>query len=320
MEPVRINYLIRLGEGRTETFEFALNATSFDLIAREIPAPPDWAKLDHMQCPHCPLRPAETLHCPLALQLYDIVERFQDTTSIDEVEVEVVTQERRVIRTLAIQEAIASMLDLIWPICGCPKTAHMKVLARFHLPLASEEETVFRVTGMYLLAQYFLSHISTNARIEFDGLTKIYEDFHELNTAVARRLTGATNSDSVKNAITLIDMYSMLVPALLEDQLAEMRGFFNAYLPEGSQEAATTDYLKKAKAFRMDLALAPLESTVEKGEAEEDHEQRKKKAIEDILSRSSLNLELVPMEDEEAEAQKEPPPIQGRAVFKLPDD
>jgi hypothetical protein len=316
MEPVHISYLIRLGEDRTETFEFALNATSFDLIAREIPAPPDWAKLDYMQCPHCPLRPEETLYCPLALQLCDIVERFHDTRSIDEVEVEVVTQERRVIRTLAIQEAIASMLDLIWPICGCPKTAHMKVLARFHLPLASEEETVFRVTGMYLLAQYFVSHISTNARIEFDGLTRIYEDFHELNTAVARRVRGATNSDSVKNAITLVDMYSMLVPALLEDRLAEMRGFFNAYLPEGSQEAAPTDYLKKAKAFRMDLALTPLDNTAQKDEADDD-EKRKKKTIEDILSRSSLNLELVPMEDE---GEEEPRPTEGRAVFKLPDD
>jgi len=314
MESVHVKYLIRLGKNRTETFEFVLDGTSFDLIAREIPNPPDWAKLGYQQCPHCPLRPQETSHCPLALQLYDIVGKFHDTSSIDEVELEVITQERRVIRTLAIQEAIASMLDLIWPICGCPKTAHMKVLARFHLPIASEEETVFRVTGMYLLAQYFLSHISVNARIEFDGLTKIYEDFHELNTAVARRLRGATRSDSVKNAVTLIDMYSMLVPALLEDRLVEMRGFFKAYLPEGSQEAVTTNHLGKAKAFRMDLA-----SLVE-GAEEMDDEERKKKTIEAILSKSSLNLELVPMEDAGKDDEAKPPPTEGMAVFKLADD
>jgi len=316
MEPVHIRYLIRLGEDRTETFEFTLDGTSFELITNDIPNPPDWTRLGYKQCPHCPLSPEKTLRCPLALQLHDIVDRFHDTNSIDKVELEVVTMERRVIQTLDIQQAIASMLDLIWPICGCPKTTHMKPLARFHLPVASEEETVFRVTGMYLLAQYFLSHTSHDAGIEFDGLTKIYKESHVLNSAIASRLRGVTRSDSVKNAITLIDMYSMLVPALLEDQLAEMRGFFKAYLPEGALEVATTNHLEKAKAFRMELA--PMGGVFEEAKEEYD-EERKNKAIDAILSRSNFNLELVPMEGESPPA---PEDEQGSnmAVFKLPDD
>ena len=83
--------------------------------------------------------------------------------------------------------------------------------------------------------------------------------------------------------------------------------------------AEKVEVWKKAKAFRMDLALTPLDSTVEKQEVQEDDEMRKKKAIEDILSRSSLNLELVPMEDEEEE-EEEPRPTQRKTVFKLPDD
>lgn len=303
MESVPIKYLIRLNEERTEAFEFTLNGKTFDLIAQPVPDPPDWATLGHMQCPHCPLEEKTTPHCPLALQLHDIVGRFHDTTSIDEVEVEVVTGQRRVIQVLALQEAIASMLDLIWPICGCPKTTHMKVLARFHLPMATEEETVFRVTGMYLLAKYFLSQISDEARIEFDGLNKIYEEFHELNTAVARRLRGATQSDSVKNAVTLIDMYSMLVPTLLDDQLVEMRSFFHSYLPKGFKEVAKTNHLQKAKAFRMELS--PLDGTFEAAKGGEDDEERKEKTIEEILSRSGLQLELVPMEEKKEEEEEE---------------
>ena len=173
MDPVRIEYRIKLSENKVETFGFLLDGKTFDLITEEVSDPPQWTELSFKQCSHCPLSVEEHSHCPMALQLCDIVERFHDTRSIDEVELEVITEERKVIQTLAIQRAIASILGLISPICGCPKTAYMKPMARFHLPLASEEETVFRVTGMYLLAQYFLSHTSQESGIEFDGLTKI---------------------------------------------------------------------------------------------------------------------------------------------------
>lgn len=264
MNSVHIIYRIKLNQDTTEVFDFRLAEETFNLISEKPVNPPDWARLDYRQCSHCPLSSAEHTHCPLALQLYGIVDRFHDTRSIDEVEVEVITEERQVKQHTALQRVIASMLDLVYPICGCPKTAFMKPLARFHLPLCSEEETVFRVTGMYLLAQYFLSKTpSRRGRIEFDGLTDIYNDLHMLNTAVASRLQTATRSDSSKNAITLLDMYSTLVPLLLEDELAEMRGFFQAYLPADAQKAqVSTNYLEKAKAFSLDLdnlKLAPTE-------------------------------------------------------------
>lgn len=264
MNSVHIIYRIKLNQDTTEVFDFRLAEQTFDLISEKPVNPPDWARLDYRQCSHCPLSAAEHTHCPLALQLHGIVDRFHDTRSIDEVEVEVITEERQVKQHTALQRVIASMLDLVYPICGCPKTAFMKPLARFHLPLCSEEETVFRVTGMYLLAQYFLSKTpSRRGRIEFDGLTDIYNDLHILNTAVASRLQTATRSDSSKNAITLLDMYSTLVPLLLEDELAEMRGFFQAYLPADAQKAqVSTNYLEKAKAFSLDLdnlKLAPTE-------------------------------------------------------------
>jgi hypothetical protein len=332
MEPVRIDYRIRLESGRTESFKFILDGERFDLIPGKVKNPPDWTRLGHRQCKHCTLDEKAHPHCPLALQLHGLVTRFEETSSIDEVVLDVVTEDRRVIQKVALQQAIASMLDLIWPICGCPKTTNMKPLARFHLPVASEEETVFRVTGMYLLGQYFRSHNSDSAAIEFDGLAKIYEDYHILNKALASRLQEVTRSDSVKNAITLLDMYSMLVPALLEDQLAEMRPFFEAYAPQGGELKETSDHLKKAKAFRLELvpmaappvnkmdnleaALASEEPGLSMGsegeesrlakeqarakireQATSEARAREKQAAEEILSGSSLSLELEPLDE-----------------------
>lgn len=332
MEPIRITYRIGLNEKTTEVFDFDLDGDSFEMMNKPIANPPPWTELGFKQCSHCPLKIEEHTHCPLALQLYDVIERFHATRSIDEVKLEVVTEERTIVQTTAIQRVLSSMLGLISPTCGCPKTAYMRPMARFHLPLSSEEETVFRVAGMYLLAQYFLTHNGKKGQFAFDGLIKIYEDLHILNKAIASRLQYATDSDSSKNAITLLDMYSSLVPMLLEDQLVEIRGFFSAFLPEDDikTDAPSNNYLEKAKAFALemetDLALAPIEGNQDSDvpawlRGSFDEEEKKSapskvadtSAIDAILSASSLSLSLEPTETL-------PERPTGKAVFMLPDD
>ena len=55
---------------------------------------------------------------------------------------------------------------------GCPHMDFFKPMARFHLPLANAEETVYRATSMYLLAQYFLQREGKEADMELEGLKK----------------------------------------------------------------------------------------------------------------------------------------------------
>lgn len=300
-ETIDIKYKIIFPDERTEVFDFEFDEENFDLVNKDVENPPEWAKLEFRQCDHCPLNSEEHEYCPVALQMANVVERFHDTTSIDIVTMEVEMNEKRIIQTAAIQHVISSMLDLVFPISGCPKVEHMKPLARFHTPLASEEETVFRVSSMYLLGKYFQSTTSMGGEIEFDGLTRIYDDLHILNKAVASRIQHATQSDSTKNAITLLDMYSTLVPALLEDQLAEMRGFFRAYIPEGEMEVATTNYLEKAKEFSLEMAPVNVDVGSEpdwlkeaKGIVEEEKPKEETEA-DRILKSSSLSLSLEPI-------------------------
>ena len=309
MEDTEITYRIKLNDQVTEVFEFVLDDTTFDLPLPEIEDPPHWAELEHNKCSHCPLDAEEHPHCPMALHLHTILERFHDTKSIDMVELEVETDERRVIQKVQLQKALADMLTMVFPTSGCPKTKYMKPLARFHAPLASEEETVFRVTGMYMLAQYFVNTTNREAEIDFEGLSRIYEEMHELNAAVARRLMSATNSDSTKNAITLVDMYSTLVPMLLEDELVEMRGFFEAYLPDGDDTATRSSghgYLEKAKAFS--LELIPLEG---------DEMPDWMKDVKGDASPGKASFALP--EDEEEEEKKAPSPKKEEPEFDAPD-
>jgi len=231
MTPITISYRIKLDKKNTEVFDFTLDGESGDLISETPVNLPPWTALEYRQCSHCPLNKTEHPHCPIAVQLYNIIERFHNTSSIDEIELEVITEERKISQPVPLQRAIGSMLGLVSPTCGCPKMAYMKPMARFHLPLSSEEETLFRVAGMYLLAQYVLDKTAT----DFSGLKAIYEDLHILNKALATRLRGATESDSSKNAIALLDMYSNLVPMMIDDHLPDLQDLFSAYSSGGDE-------------------------------------------------------------------------------------
>ncbi len=312
MDSVNISYRISRA-GKTDTFDFKLDPDNFQLIASEPAEAPEWAALEYKQCSHCPLNSEEHPHCPVALQLVDLVDRFQGSSSIDEVEMEVITEERRVIQKTVLQHAIASMLEVIFPACGCPRTEHMRPLARFHLPLASEEENIFRVTGMYLLGQYFRNTSVQGGRLDFRGLIDLYAELGILNKAIASRIRHATRSDSVKNAITLLDMYSTLVPLLLEDELVEMRDFFKAFLPEEGAEkapAVTTHYLKSIK--DASLELVPLEGEQEdeqddEGDDEPDwlKEVRRQKLKEDAELQSDEKPEPEAASEEKSEDKTE---------------
>jgi len=260
MDNFTITYRITLADESTEVFDFNLNGSPSKLPADSNEEAPYWTELSYRQCSHCPLSTDEHKHCPVALQLHNVVSRLHDTKSIDTVALEVITEDRTVSQKTAIQRIIASMLELIYPTSGCPKTLWMKPLARFHTPLSSEEETVFRIASMYLLAQHFVKQNSDDSDLALDGLATIYQDMHILNTAVASRLQTATQSDSVKNAVTLLDMYSILIPILMEDNLVEMRSFFSAYLPETEASESSTSYLKEAKAYSLDFELEPLDT------------------------------------------------------------
>jgi hypothetical protein len=233
METFQIQYIFQLGSGKTEIFDLRIDARRLELIRESSANPPEWAKLDFRQCPHCPLDATSHSHCPVAVNLSDIVNRFTAVISHDRIGLAVITPERRISGNTTAQKAISSLLGVIFPTSGCPHTAFFKPLVRFHLPLANEEETIFRATGMYLLAQYFIRKSGKPSDWELEGLKRIYKNLHVLNTYMAHRIRNASLKDSSVNAIILLDVFTHVLPFAIEDQLEEIRYLFQPFfLPE----------------------------------------------------------------------------------------
>jgi hypothetical protein len=225
-----IRYCFRMADNSRLDFKWELKPPDLGLkgnIPEQLPA---WTKLDFHQCSNCPLTVVTHLYCPLAANIVNVVQQFDGLISYEKVRIEIVTKERRISQRTTVQKGISSMLGLVIATCGCPHTEFFKPMARFHLPLASKEETVFRATSMYLLAQYYLKKECRIADFEFEGLTRIYHNIQIVNLAIAERLRAAAITDSSINAIVILDSYAQALPLAIEKSLAEIRPLFLSFL------------------------------------------------------------------------------------------
>lgn len=203
---------------------------TIELVNDPTGAPPDWARLEYRRCSHCLLDSARFVHCPLAAAIAAVVHRFAGILSHDEIFLQVTSDERVVSQTTTAQRALSSFMGVVMAISGCPHTAFFKPMARFHLPLASEEETIYRSTSMYLLAQYFRARQGFEVDLSLTGLEKIYRDLQIVNTALVDRLREASKADSSANAVIILDMYARIMPYVIADKLEEIRHLFAEYL------------------------------------------------------------------------------------------
>src|SRR5438874_617766 len=84
---------------------------------------------------------------------------------------------------------------------GGPVLAPLRPMSRFHLPFASQEETVFRSVSTYLLGQFLRGVDGGAPDWSLAGLTAIYRDIGKVNRAFAARLRDAAPKDANVNAL-----------------------------------------------------------------------------------------------------------------------
>jgi hypothetical protein len=230
MDKIKVRYSFKLGQDVTETFDMKLDAKTLQLIV-DLPAIlPVWANLDFHRCPHCPLDIRSHPHCPLAANLVNILDRFDTLFSYNHTHLIVTTKDRMVSQVTTVQEAVGSLLGLVIAGSNCPHTVYLRPMARFHLPLASSQETIYRAVTTYLLGQYLLKKEGKEIDFELDGLKEIYQRVHLVNRYIAERLRAAAKTDSLLNAVVQLDIHAQNLTTGIEDALAELRDIFLPYI------------------------------------------------------------------------------------------
>jgi len=232
-EPFKIDYNFTFKDGSEQTFNIRLNNETLQL-EEDIQKPyPEWANLDFHKCPHCPLDSKTTQHCPIALNLTNIIEFFKKIQSIERVDVKVITEQRSYTKSdVDIQKPIGALIGIYMVSSGCPIMDKLRPMVRFHLPFANPDETTYRALSMYLMAQFFVYKQKGEPDWDMKNLGKIYDDVKKVNIAFCERLRELKIDDASLNAIVILDCFAQSVSYSIEfeEMLNEIKNLFRAYL------------------------------------------------------------------------------------------
>jgi hypothetical protein len=221
----KIIYLFQLESGVSHRFD-----VEFDRVQADSDLP-EWTRLELDKCPHCPLPDAQGARCPAAADLVPIVERFSALSSIDRVQVHVVTPEYEARKRTDTQTALSALMGLILATSACPILRRMLPLAHMHMPFASPTERVYRIVSMHLLGSFLQGESSG-----LDGLDKFFADIELLNQAFCGRLNRALKRDAGINALLALHSRSMLASLSIKPEMENIRAWFDPTPPGGPGE------------------------------------------------------------------------------------
>ncbi len=229
-EPLLIRYHFRADDGTEAVFPVELDP---DTLRLPDPGPdlPGWTHLGFRQCPNCTLDPAAHPQCPAAAHLHRLVRAFDHLVSHSRADVEVFTTGRTSVQNVSMQQGIGALMGLIMATSGCPLLVFFRPMARFHLPFADQDETIYRAASAYLLADHFrVQATGGEPDRNLEGLSRIYREVHVLNRAMADRIKAAARTDASLNAIVHLDMFALMLPLQVSLHLSRIRTYFKPYL------------------------------------------------------------------------------------------
>lgn len=213
---MNVNYNFRFQDGRQ--VEFKVTSQPAEVVSPL----PSWARLEHCQCSNCPLKPADSPHCPAATEILPVVNAFQADEAYQKVEVTVTDERRTYSKSTSLEEALRSLLGLKMATSGCPVLGELKSMAVHHLPFANTDEFIMRSVSHYLLQQYFAKRNHQEPDWELKGLVERNQWLQLVNQALWQRIHSVCQGDS--NLKALLNFFSMAssVSFSLESQLRKL--------------------------------------------------------------------------------------------------
>jgi len=189
-------------------------------------AAPEWTRLSYQRCAHCRLPENLNSHCPVAINIADLVAAFRDIVSHGSCLVTCVSADRSVSKETIVQDGLRSIMGIIMATSGCPALDIMRPMAWFHLPFANVDESLFRSAATYLLGQYFQAQAGHPPDFRLEEIKSLYRHVELVNQGMLERIRHATVLDADRNAIVILNSLAQILSLEVGSGLERMRPLF----------------------------------------------------------------------------------------------
>jgi hypothetical protein len=224
------NYKFIFKNGVEREFNIELDSLTLNLIKTGGKVCPEWTKLGWFKCPNCTLDERQYEFCPIAVNMLEVIDYFNNFVSHEQVEVVVTAQERKYIKRVSLQHGVSSLIGIYMVTSGCPVLDKLKPMVRFHLPFATIEETKYRAISMYLMAQYFLYQHGSKPDWNLRKLAEAYENIRVVNESFCKRLRTIQGKDATLNAVVVLDIFADSVNFSIDSRMmADLDYLFKGY-------------------------------------------------------------------------------------------
>jgi hypothetical protein len=225
--PFQFHYHFQFVKGPVKDYKISLNPDTLSLIPLAPPSEtPEWVRLQYKQCRDCPLQPDSSAHCPIAVNIMELVESFKSVFSYHDCTVVCEAAERTYLKKTSVMEGLSAIFGVIMATSDCPVMEFLKPMARFHLPFATIEETTMRTASMYLLAQYFKYKDQPGMKFDFKTLENHYRKVQMVNEGLLARINSVSSEDADKNAIVTLHSLSQFLSMEIDYSLSGLEYIF----------------------------------------------------------------------------------------------
>ena len=225
---IKIEYIFKFKDREDMIFPVLLNKKTNIAVSPVESRGYEWTKLGFSQCPICPLTDDQVENCPIAFNISGLAENFAEIYSTEKVDIIVKTAERTFLKTDSVEQGLRSILIIYLATSGCPHMKILKPMARFHLPFASMEETIYRHVGNYLISQYYEYLEGRAPDMDLDELIKKNELVDKVNQGMCRRMERINEADANKNALIILNAIGLMLDMELKSNLDSLKYLFNS--------------------------------------------------------------------------------------------
>jgi hypothetical protein len=209
-------------------FTVLMDKKTLNAISPEGSSEEPWTKLDFCKCSVCPLDSEKVRNCPIAYNISGLAKKFSDIFSVEEADITVRVEDRSYYKKDTVQQGLRSVLGIYLAASGCPHMEILKPMARFHLPFASMEETIYRHASNYLLGEYFEYLESGKMDFKFENIITKYRNIDKVNHGICNRIEFATDKDASKNALVILNVIGVIMHLELEANLNSLKYIFKS--------------------------------------------------------------------------------------------
>lgn len=96
--------------------------------------------------------------------------------------------------------------------------AKLFLLAHFHLPFATLDETEYRTFSIFLFAQFLRHRNGLQPDWKLSSLSNLYDDIIKINKNLAERIAKLEKLDASINAVTILNNFAFSVSYSLEEE------------------------------------------------------------------------------------------------------